>query len=294
MIIVKLLGGLGNQMFQYAVAKVIAEKHGVPVKMDLRGLYAGEDIRTKYELGIFGIPERQATRKEYFPFFRQTRFGSRRLWEIEKKIRKIKSVRGENFEYKPEIIEQSTPNMYLAGLFQSEKYFAHRRKMILDLYKFPDFDEKINREVARYIQQDNSIAIHIRRGEFANDPKFRKLIGTPPLDFYYNAVDYIVKRVKTPVFYIFSDDPGWVFKNFSLPYPYKIVNWNTGGKHWRDMQLMSLCKHNIISNSTFSWWGAWLNQNPDKIVIAPKRWFWGEWDKRFNTKDLIPETWIKL
>ncbi len=294
MIIVKLLGGLGNQMFQYAVAKVIAEKHRVPVKMDLRGLYAGEDIRTKYELGIFGIPEQQAERKEYFPFFRQTRFGSHWLWEIEKKIRKIKAVRGPNFEYLPEIIQQSTPNMYLAGLFQSEKYFAHRTDLILNLYRFPVLNEEKNKQIAAEIKSTNSISIHIRRGEFANDPKFRKLIGTPPLEYYYNAVDYIARRIKSPVFFVFSDDPKWVKQNFQIKHFFKVIDWNTGEKHWRDMQLMSLCKHNIIANSTFSWWGAWLNQNPDKIVIAPKRWFWGEWDKHYNTKDLIPERWVKL
>ncbi len=293
MIIIKLLGGLGNQMFQYAVAKVIADKHNVPVKMDLRGLYAGEDIRTKYELHIFGIPEQQAKRNEYFPFFRKTLFGSKWLWDSVKKVRKLKRYKEESFRYAPKLIEESTPNMYISGLFQSEKYFAHKRDMILRLYRFPEFTEKLNIELAEFIKQDNSVAIHIRRGEFANDPKYRELIGTQNLDYYYRAIDYIAKQVKAPVFYIFSDDPTWAKENLSLQYPYKIIDWNTGNRHWRDMQLMSLCKHNIIANSTFSWWAAWLNQNPNKIVIAPRRWF-GKWAERYDTTDLIPENWIKL
>ena len=293
MIIIKLLGGLGNQMFQYAVAKVIADKHNVPLKMDLRGLYAGEDVRKKYELHVFGIPEQQANRSEYFLFFRQSLLGNQRLWNVIKNIKKIKRYKETSFRYDPKLIKESTPNMYISGLFQSEKYFAHKREMILNLYRFPEFTEKLNIELSKFIKQNNSVAIHIRRGEFATDPKYRELIGTPGLDYYYHAVDYIVKRVKAPVFYIFSDDPAWVKENFTLKYPYKIIDWNTANWHWRDMQLMSLCRHNIIANSTFSWWAAWLNQNPNKIVIAPKRWF-GKWAERYDTTDLIPENWVRL
>ncbi len=294
MIIIKLLGGLGNQMFQYAVASVIAQKHNVPVKMDLRGLYAGEDIRTKYELHIFGIPEEQATHREYFPYFRQTLFKSKVLWNFIKKIKKIRKYRETDFRYNPDLIKNSTPNMYLSGLFQSEKYFVAERDFILNLYSFPELEEKKNIEIADKILNTNSVSLHIRRGEFANDKKINQLIGTVPLEYYYKAIEFIAQYFASPVFFIFSDDPQWVKENLKINHPHYVIDWNTGDKHWRDMQLMSLCKHNIIANSTFSWWGAWLNQNPDKIVIAPKQWFTGQLAEKYDTTDLIPEKWIRL
>jgi hypothetical protein len=139
-----------------------------------------------------------------------------------------------------------------------------------------------------------SFVVSVRRGEFANDPKYKKLIGTPDLSYYYSAIEQIANKISKPFFYIFSDDPLWVEKKFKIKHQYQIIDWNKGEKSWRDMQLMSLCKHNIISNSTFSWWGAWLNNNNSKIVITPEHWFKGEFAHTYKTTDLLPDSWIKL
>jgi hypothetical protein len=291
MIISKLLGGLGNQMFQYATAKIIAVKHNTVLKYDLRGLFAGEDVRKTYELDIFGIPEVQANRKEYFPFYRESIFGSKTLWNFLKKSRKIVMYKEPDFIYNPGLIINSTPNMLLRGLFQSEKYFAHKRDLILKEFTFKKPLEGKNLELVRKFRNKNSVAVHIRRGEFAANKDINQKIGTTSMEYYNKAIDFINQKVENPVFYIFSDSPDWVKGNFELLKDATVINWNTGKESYRDMQLMSLCKHNIIANSTFSWWGAWLNQNPEKIVIAPKQWFSG-WD--YDTKDLIPENWIRL
>jgi len=291
MIIVKLLGGLGNQMFQYAVAKVIADKHKTKLKFDLRGLYAGEDVRKTYELDIFGIKECQANHNEYFPFYRESLFGSKILWKFVKEIRNLQHYIEQDFTFNPMLLKHSSKNMLLRGLFQSEKYFVHKRDLILKEFTFTQALTGINLELSNLMGKKNSVAIHIRRGEFAIDKTINKNIGTTSLDYYNKAIEYIENKLKNPVYYIFSDSPEWVKKNFTVLKNAIVVDWNTGKESYIDMQLMSMCKYNIIANSTFSWWGAWLNQNQDKIVIAPKKWFSG-WD--YDTRDLIPKSWIRL
>lgn len=290
MIISKILGGLGNQMFQYAIGKIIADKQNTQLKFDLRGLFAGEDVRRTYELDIFGIKEIQASQEEYFPFYRKSILGSEKLWRLIKSQKKIIMYKENDFTYNESLIEQSTPNMLLRGLFQSEKYFADKRDLILSEFSFIKPLEGKNLVLSQKLKKQNSVAIHIRRGEFASK-KYSDSIGTTSMNYYNKAIEYINQKVENPIYYIFSDSPEWVKKNFVLLKDANQIDWNSGKNSYRDMQLMSLCKHNIIANSTFSWWGAWLNQNPNQTVIAPKIWFSG-WD--YDTKDLIPENWIKL
>ncbi len=291
MIISKILGGLGNQMFQYAVAKVIAQKHNTELKFDLRGLFAGEDVRKTYELDIFGIPEVQATHEEYFPFYKNSKFGSSSLYNVIKKIKKLQHYKEKEFTFNSDLIPLSSPNMLIRGLFQSEKYFINQRDLILKEFTFKEPLKNKNLELSQKIEKENAVAVHIRRGEFAADTTINQNIGTTSLDYYNKAIEYIEKHTENPVYYIFSDSPDWVKENFKILKDATQIVWNSGKESYIDMQLMSLCKHNIIANSTFSWWGAWLNKNTSKIVVAPKQWFAG-WE--YDTKDLIPENWIKL
>jgi hypothetical protein len=291
MIIVKLLGGLGNQMFQYALAVKMAHLNNDIIKMDLRGLFAGEDVRKEYELDIFGISQNQAEQNEYSPFYKKTKFGSVQLWNIINTIKKRKTFFDPDFVFHPEFLEYRGSNLMLRGLFQSEKYFINIRSKIIETFHFPEFEDSANITIAQQIEKVNAISLHVRRGEFANNQKYNQVIGTCDLEYYKKAISYITGKIQKPVFFIFSDDPEWVKQNIVMDSPCYYITQNTGKQSYRDMQLMSLCKHNIIANSTFSWWGAWLNQNPDKIVIAPQIWFSG-WD--YNTKDLIPISWIKI
>ncbi len=291
MIIIKLLGGLGNQMFQYAVAKVIADKHKTDLKFDLRGLFAGEDLRTNYELDVFDIPQKQAVHKEYFPYYRKTLFKSKVLWELIKRYKGIVMYKELDFTYNPNLVLKSTSNMLLRGLFQSEKYFINNRNIILKEFEFKQSLKNENFTISEEFKTCNSVAVHIRRGEFESDKKINNMIGTISLNYYKEAINYIKQNVKNPVFYIFSDSPNWVKENFDILKNAVHIDWNIGKLSYIDMQLMSLCKHNIIANSTFSWWAAWLNKHQNKIVIAPAKWFSG---LDYNTQDLIPNTWIKL
>jgi len=174
------------------------------------------------------------------------------------------------------------PNMFMVGYFQSEKYFKHNRESILDLFS-------INSEIGHYIDEkygylldSNSCSLHVRRGDYLSLPDYHPVCT---MDYYRNAIAEFSDDTR---FLVFSDDIQWCKENFKGDNFHFIE----GEKDYVDLYLMSLCNNNIIANSSFSWWGAWLNNTPNKKVIAPKQWFGKA--KQLNTKDLIPETWIIL
>lgn len=141
------------------------------------------------------------------------------------------------------------------------------------------------------IKSCNAVSLHIRRGDYISNATTNTIHGTCNLDYYKRAVEYIKKNSVSPIFFIFSDDIDWVKDNLHLNEKHYYIDWNNADTNYEDMRLMSLCKHNVIANSSFSWWGAWLNNNPKKIVIAPQKWFN---DSKLNTFDVIPEKRIKI
>ncbi len=258
--------GLGNNMFQYATALAYALEHN-------KKLYVHGDIsqlENAFEISL-NKPE-----NENIPVF-------------ENLEAKRTSFIGDIFMSNDgaKMLEHDR-YVYLWGLFQNEKYFKKYRKEILKAFRFKkDMSEK-NKEMAKRIKKSNSIAVHIRRGDYLAQNAAQHVLSPA---YYHKAVDYIAKRIKNPHFYIFSDDMKWVKENIKLEYPHTFVEHNQGNASYNDMRLMSLCKHNIIANSTFSWWGAWLNDNPDKIVIAPDIWLKN--DTQFGD-NIVPENWIRL
>ena len=146
-----------------------------------------------------------------------------------------------------------------------------------------------NADIAEKISQVNAVSLHVRRGDYISDKK-NAFIGVCTLDYYKTAIEKIKTQVDNPVFFVYSDDINWVKNNLVIDKTAVFVNHNRGQESYNDMHLMSLCKHNIIANSSFSWWGAWLNTSPDKIVIAPKQWFANMQD----TSDLLPDNWLKM
>lgn len=148
-----------------------------------------------------------------------------------------------------------------------------------------------NEQVAQNILSVNAVSLHVRRGDYVSNLTINQFHGTCSLEYYNQAIAQIAKKVETPHFFVFSDDPEWVKSNLKIDYSITIVDHNNADKNYEDIRLMSLCKHHIIANSSFSWWGAWLCRNPNKIVIAPLKWFN---DKSINTTDLIPDGWIKI
>ena len=274
MIISKITGGLGNQMFQYAIAKSIAIKNSDKFQLDI-SFYYKQTLR-KYELNLFNIEQNLAKQESFFSKVKRKLGFVPKEYYIEKEVAVFdKGV----FNYQDKIV--------LDGYWQNEKYFKDIRDEILK-----DFTLKqdISIEAKDYLEQikdSNSISLHVRRGDYVQNSHTNKVHGICNLDYYKRAIDYINEKVQESMFYIFSDDIAWCKENFDF-LENKIFIDDTRSA-LEDLELMKKCKHNIIANSTFSWWGAWLNENKGKIVIAPKIW----WSTRPNTT-IVSEKWIKI
>ncbi len=285
MLIIAVVGGLGNQMFQYAFYRNLEQRER-KVKIDIRSSWKdGEDSHDKYELNrIFLLRTDIATMED------------RKIYHVNNNLisrlkRKIFHTKTQYYSFRlEETISFSEKffhmeDMYIYANYQSEKYFENITEVIRRDYAFDPITVK-NTLFFEQIKNTNSVSIHIRRGDYLRNADLKDVCT---LSYYKNAIQEICRRITHPTFFIFSNDIPWCKENFPLEKAI-FVTGNTGRNSYRDMQLMSYCKHNIIANSTFSWWGAWLNANPNKIVIAPDKWFNGV----DGTKDIIPERWIKV
>ncbi len=298
MIIVKLTGGLGNQMFQYAAGRRLAEKHSTILKLDVSGFEVYKLHR--YSLHCFHIWEYLATRNEVEQIMsgssnHGSSIGKLIKWQrklMEKLSRKSSNsphyITEKYFQFDPNLL--NAPNsVILDGYWQSEKYFTDikdilRREFVV---KYPV--DPLSQQFATKIQNSNAVSLHVRRADYVQDQLTNQIHGTCDQNYYNQCIQHIAERVINPHFFIFSDEPAWARENLNLPFPKTIVDCNDASRNYEDLRLMSLCQHHIIANSSFSWWGAWLNNSPQKIVCAPKQWFK---DTSRNTQDLIPETWV--
>lgn len=293
MIIVTLTGGLGNQMFQYATARRLAEQHSTILKLDISGF---EQYKLhRYSLHCFHIWEYLATDNEIKNICGENNLFRKASKKILSKLKNLpyhkpKILTEKYFHFDPKILDAPN-NILLNGYWQSEKYFSDipdilRRELVIKYQQ-----DLMSAKFAEQIQKTESVSLHVRRTDYVNNSLTNQIHGTCDKEYYTQAVKYIGDRISDPHFFIFSDEPDWARDNLKLGYPTTIVDCNDASRNYEDLRLMSSCKHNIIANSSFSWWGAWLNQNNHKIVIAPKHWFN---DSSKNTKDLIPDQWIKI
>lgn len=289
MIIVQLIGGLGNQMFQYAAGRRLAHIHNTELHLDLTR-FASDALRN-YGLDKFRINAKIASPNllKQVPFSRQDalRIGIKNLYCKETGFQYVKE---QSFDFNKRVL--SLPdNVYLEGYWQSEKYFKDIQGLLEREFSFKDEQNRANRDLTELIHSTESVNLHIRRGDYISNPATNEFHGTCSLDYYHRALEKLTKTVERPHLFIFSDDPEWVWNNLHVAYPSTLVDINGPEKDYEDMRLMSLCNHHIIANSSFSWWGAWLSKYPDKQVYAPKNWF-NSSDN--DTKDLIPENWHRI
>ncbi|MGJ0338332.1 alpha-1,2-fucosyltransferase [Aliarcobacter cryaerophilus] len=286
MVIVKIIGGLGNQMFQYAYAKALEQK-GHEVKIDISA-FETYKLHGGYQLDKYNIDLDSSIKDENDKFYKNTffykvlrRFGmdfSRRIKEktllFDKKFLEIED------------------NSYLDGYFQCEKYFKDIREIILKQFTINQDISNYTKEIKNKIQNSqNSCSLHIRRGDFVNSTNIN-IHGACDIEYYKKAMKYLEEKVENINYFIFSDDIEWVKENLAIQNTIYIDSKEKRIPH-EDIYLMSLCKNNIIANSSFSWWGAWLNQNENKIVIAPKRWFADD-KLESQSKDIVCESWVKI
>ncbi|MFL5753382.1 MAG: alpha-1,2-fucosyltransferase [Bacteroidia bacterium] len=292
MIIVKLMGGLGNQLFQYAVGRCLSQLHNTELRLDRSYLDAdpnGAYTRRDYELGVFTIDPVFATAEDTKPFLRKSknkviRTLSRKLPILFDKL--YIAERGHAFHKE---FMSYPENTYLDGFWQSELYFKLAEDTIRKDLQFKTPAQGLNAEYLQKIKNTNSVSLHVRRADYISDSATNTYHGTCSIDYYKQAVELIGEKNPDLVLYVFSDDIPWCMENLRLEFPHHYISHNSGKNSFEDLRLMSNCRHHIIANSSFSWWGAWLDGNKDKTVIAPERWF-----TQAINPDIYPEIWIRI
>ena len=290
MIVVKLKGGLGNQLFQYAMGRSLAKIHRTVLKMDI-SFFDTYELH-EYSIGPFNIQENFASAKE----IRELSFGNKGVLNrvVGRLLHKSKVyaptyVKEKMFQFDHETLNLPD-GVYLDGYWQSEKYFADIVGTIRQEFIVKTLPVGKDKELGESMASCESVNLHIRRGSYLNPP-YNKVHGTCSLDYYFRCIEQICKKVKNPHFFIFSDDPEWARNNLKLSYLTTLVDHNGADKDYEDLRLMTQCKYHILANSTFSWWGAWMSQRAEKMVFAPRQWFV---KSGTNTEDLLPMGWKKM
>lgn len=292
MIISHIIGGLGNQMFQYASGRALSLARGVPLRLDTQD-FEGYALHNGYELDrIFNIQAQLASKGDL-----RAVLGWRSPTAIRRRLfrEQLQILRGPRLFVDTQFtswrqIAEVPDDCYLMGNWQTEMYFKNAAATIRADFSFKLPAQGRNKELAGQIGRSEAVSLHVRRGDMAANPASLAFHGLCSLDYYRRAIAYISERVANPEFYIFSDDIPWVKENLQLQHPCHYMDHNKGAESYNDMRLMSLCRHHIIANSSFSWWGAWLNPREDKVVVAPERWFASD----FDSSDIVPASWIKL
>ena len=290
MIISRITSGLGNQLFQYAVARHLALKNNTALYLDL-SYYQHQyetDTPRAFKLNHFSVPYRILQKSPLEYVSRVTRLLPNRSMKPFFLFLKEK-----HFHVDERILQARSGCITLDGFWQSETYFRDhaatiRQELTLSSTPTPEFDHY--QQLIRATPMP--VSVHIRRGDYVNHPEFSKTFGFVGLDYYTQALRQITRYVADSRFFIFSDDHAWVQENLPLPDDSIFVKNSGPDSDVADLTLMSQCRHNIIANSSFSWWGAWLNPNPDKVVITPKKWYKNQ--PAWNTKDLLPSAWLAL
>jgi len=295
MIVIRLKGGLGNQFFEYALERRLTYFNHAQFKLDISAYRTDNSRIRTYGLHHFNIVENIATDEDLKTLgIKEERALKRILSKALERRKPIYKRRRINEQvllgFHPEILE-ITQDAYLDGYWQSEKYFLEIAKVIRAEFTPRDKMDTVNEEMASEMAGASSISLHIRRGDYVADPTINRIHGTCSLDYYSKCIDEVSQMIQDPHFYVFSDDIQWARTNLNLEHPVTFIDNNNQENDFKDLYLMTKCKHHIIANSSFSWWGAWLAENKDKIVFAPSRWFN---DPRPGDKDLIPESWRRV
>jgi len=287
-----LRGGMGNQMFEYATGLALAKKYNAELVLDttyLADRFPRKDFTPRhYELDAFALPPRfaglsRAAHTVPIPgvwlgldlalMKARDLFGARKL---------IAEKHGRRFD--PSVLDAGG-NACLWGLWQSEKYFESARDEVRAAFTFARALPPSAGALGDQIKKTNSISLSVRRGDYVNASN-TKLFGGTNTQYYRDAIEHMSSRVPDPHFFVFSDDIAWCREHITIPFETTYIPAELDGPS--ALQLLSLCKHQIIANSSFSWWGAWLNGNPGKIVVAPKKWYADP-----AADDIVPEQWIR-
>lgn len=288
MVVVRLYGGLGNQMFQYALGRHLALSNNTDLLLDV-SWFENDPLRD-YELKSLNVEAGILSRSRFIVYKNWWELLSKRVLGFLTRRELFRGIKEEGVHCFEALPLDEKGALYLDGYWQVWQHLESIKEVLWSDFSFQGELGIEAKLLLQGIKSEESVSLHIRRGDYVNDSRVNEAHGVCSMEYYRQAVDLIAKRVVNPVFFVFSDDIEWVRENLVLDYP---VYYEDGGSERpcaEAMTLMSQCKHNIIANSTFSWWGAYLNQNAEKIVIAPSSWYALE----VESKDLLPEGWVKL
>jgi hypothetical protein len=288
MIILKLQGGMGNQMFQYAIGRRLAIDNNIELKFDRTFLddktpRPGYVVRD-YDLSIFNVNVNFATAEEIFSY--KTRFHNPLIERISNKLigRKSTYILEEGLNYNVKYLALQD-NCYLEGYFQSESYFETIKDIIKSEFTLKNDPSPFVAELENEIKNSTSVCVNVRRADFVTN----SFHGTCDAAYYKRAEAFILEKVKNPTIYVFSDDLEWCKENLKFESPYKFVEHTYAGTKFQDyLRLMSACRHFILPNSSFAWWAAYLSKYEDKIVTVPPRWLS---DPNFDIRSIILKDW---
>jgi len=291
MFIVKIQGGLGNQLFQYAIGLELSKNNECEFYLDTKWFEnKNNDTSRNFMLDKFKINYKIATDYQINKFINHSSLFNKIIDRAKNyfyplKFRKYIFEIENNFE--PKIL-QLKDNFYLDGTWMNENYFISVANDVRKLYTNRPQLNNYYEQIENLINTTNSVCVHIRRGDYANNPNTLKYHGLTSLEYYENTISFMSKKIDNPQFYFFSDDIDWVKINFKNTPNSIFVSSEFNESDLQEFYLMTICKNQIIANSTFSWWAAWLNSNPSKLICAPKRWS----SVVLDSKCLIPDNWI--
>ncbi len=277
MILMKLVGGLGNQMFQYALGRHLSEINHTELKLDTSYLLDRRPrpnvVFRNFDLPVFDMNLQVASADEVAAFTGNHQSLPRRYWHrLTTRINPPNIIREKQYGFDPSVLTTGN-HSYLEGYWQSEKYFKAVETIIRSDFAFKTQILEKSRTLTGEIINSNAICLNVRRTDFITVPSSSQGLGFVGLDYYRRAVDQMRRSIENPRYFVFSDDIEWCKENLNLTDPHTFVEHiHAGEKFCNYLQMMTLCKHYIIPNSTFAWWGAWLGCNNEKIVVAPKRW----------------------
>lgn len=288
-IIVKLMGGLGNQLFQYALGRRIAAERGVEVRFDTSYFDQPPGPATYRQLGLnaFNVVLEPADSAS----IQLARFGStvrQRLHRIHPRLAPELSLREGSMRFNASTL-RAPDGSYLEGYWQSERYFAPIAQQLREELRLREALVPATEDIGQRMRSTKAISVHVRRGDYVSQAAASAHFPTCPPEYYQQAIDRMLMHEPGAEFFVFSDDMVWSRMHIRADRPVHFVEVNAPAHV--DLHLMSACAHHIVANSSFSWWGAWLNPSATKRVIAPLRWFK---DPAIDTVDLIPTGWERL
>lgn len=285
---VRLVGGLGNQMFQYAAARALALRSGAQLDLDLS--WFGTVPEREFALSPFAIKAGRSRQFNYQATKSSLLARVKRRLGFVQNVADVPVFNEASFRYDSRI-EQVNTSVFLDGYFQSEQYFLSFHEDIKADFIVQTIPSSAAAQLLEKISATNSICVHIRRGDYVNNSDANAYHGTCSLDYYREGLELVTRNLSKPHCFVFSDDPHWVREHFNPGIPMTLVDIHGVDEAHEDLRLMAACQHYVIANSSFSWWGAWLGSHPDKQVVAPLRWFQNSDN---DTSDLIPATWKRL